>query len=212
MEDRLALLAHELRSPVAALVAIAATIAQDGQTLEAATRRRLLELALAAGRDVERIVLDVSPVSLRLQQVDAARLVRDVVTSTRLGGASIRADAEGTVPEVRADPVRLRQALANLIENALAHSPAGVDVVVSARERENGVELAVADKGEGIDRKRHDAVFESGIRFADRPGQGLGLAIARTIAEAHGGRLEVEAAPGRGATFRLVLPSGSGVG
>jgi signal transduction histidine kinase len=206
VDDPLTLLAHELRSPVAALRAIADAVGSQGVGLDAATRRRLLELAVAAGRDLERIVVDVAPGSLVLEAVDPAELVRDAATSAGLRGAPVRADVAAELPLLRADPVRLRQALANLIGNALAHSPPGAGVVVAARRCSDGVELAVADEGEGISHLSQESLFEAGVRFADRPGEGIGLAVVRAVAEAHGGRVEVESSPGAGATFRLVLP------
>ena len=118
------------------------------------------------------------------------------------------------LPALRGDPVRLRQALANLVANASAHRPPGAPVVVAARGRPAaGVEVSVAD-ARRRDRARADqgAIFEAGVRFDDRPGQGLGLAVARAVAEAHGGRLEVASAPGQGATFRLVLPPAPATG
>jgi two-component system sensor histidine kinase BaeS len=206
VDDRLGLLTHELRSPVAALVAIAETVAERGGELDARTLRRLLQLAVAAGRDVERIVLDAAPASLRPELVDPGRLVADAVTTARLGGAAIRAEVEPGLPTLQADPVRLRQALGNLIGNALAHSPAGREIVVSARSAGDGVELAVADEGAGIAPAEQQAIFEPRVRYADRPGEGIGLAVARAVAEAHGGRIAVESSVGAGATFRLVLP------
>jgi two-component system, OmpR family, sensor histidine kinase BaeS len=214
VDDRLGLLTHELRSPVAALVAIAETVAERGGELDGRTLRRLLQLAAAAGRDVERIVLDAAPASLRPELVDPGRLVADAVTTARLGGAviRIRAEVEPGLPTLQADPVRLRQALGNLIGNALAHSPAGREIVVSARSAEAGVELAVADEGAGIAPAEQQAIFEPGVRYADRPGEGIGLAVARAVAEAHGGRIAVESSVGAGATFRLVLPLAAGRG
>jgi signal transduction histidine kinase len=204
--DRLALIAHELRSPVAALEAISAAVAERSDTLEADDLRALLRLAVAAVRDIERIVVDVTPSSLLTERVDAARLVVDAVTAAGLRSHAISAHAEHDLPELDADPVRLRQALANLIENAVAHSPPGGEVVVSARHVDGRVRIAVADDGEGISPGRLELVLEPGVRFAERPGQGLGLAVARAIAEAHGGALEVRSALGRGSTFTLVLP------
>lgn len=211
MEDRLALLAHELRSPVAAIVAIAETLSVQPGDVEAETRRRLLRLAVQAGRDVERIVVDAAPANLRPEPVDLTTLAEGAVAATRLRGAEIRLELERDLPVIRGDPVRLRQALANLLDNALAHAPPGTAVVVAARGRPDGdVELTVADAGEGIERERQEAIFEAGVRFDDRPGQGVGLAVARAIVDAHGGRIEVESTPGRGATFRLVLPPAAG--
>jgi signal transduction histidine kinase len=204
--DLLSLTLHELRSPVAALTAIAAAVSERRGALGRDEAQTLLRLAVAAGRDVERIVLDATPGALRRERVDTARLVADAAAAAGLGGRTISAHAEGDLPPLDADPVRLRQALANLVENAAAHSPAEAPIVVSASRAGDGVRIAVADEGDGIPTERLEAIFDAGVRFADRPGQGLGLAVARAVAEAHGGRLEVASAPGRGATFTLVLP------
>jgi two-component system sensor histidine kinase BaeS len=204
MEQRLGLLVHELRSPVAALVAIAAVLgAPDAVPRDDA--RRLLELAAAAARDVERIAGDATPSSLRRERVDPAALVADVAATASLSGRIVRSEAEPGLPWLDADPVRLRQALANLVDNAVAHSRA--EVVVAARRHADGVALEVSDSGEGIPPERQAAVFEAGMRFAERPGEGLGLAVVRAVAAAHGGVVELASEPGRGSTFRLVLPS-----
>jgi len=208
MEQSLGLLVHELRSPVAALVAIAEALgAPEGVPRDDA--RRLLGLAVAAGRDVERIVVDATPSSLRPERVDPAALVADVAATASLSSGVVRAEAEPGLPWLEADPVRLRQALGNLVANAVAHSRG--EVVVSASRHDDGVALAVSDSGEGIEPEHQLAVFEPGTRFADRPGEGLGLAVVRSVVDAHGGVIELESAPGRGSTFRLVLPPG-GVG
>jgi two-component system sensor histidine kinase BaeS len=208
--DRLALIAHELRSPVAALAAISEAVAARRGTLDPDDAGRLLRLAVAACRDVERIVVDEIPSSLRREDVDPARLVVDVVAASDLRGRAVRAEADAGLPAIHADPVRLRQALENLVDNAVAHSPPGAAVVVSATSEDGKLRLAVADEGEGIPDARLERVLEPGVRFADRPGQGIGLSVAREIAEAHSGSLEVESAPGRGSVFTLVLPFASG--
>jgi two-component system sensor histidine kinase BaeS len=206
MDESLVLLVHEVRSPVAALVAIAETLGASGSAVPRDDARRLLDLAVAAGRDVERIVADATPSSLRPERVDPAALVVNVAATASLSGAVVRAEAEPGLPWLEADPVRLRQALGNLVANAVAHSRG--EVVVAASRHDDGVALAVSDSGEGIEPELQLAVFEAGTRFADRPGEGLGLAVVRAVVDAHGGVIELESAPGRGSTFRLVLPPG----
>jgi two-component system sensor histidine kinase BaeS len=115
--------------------------------------------------------------------------------------------------ELNGDPDRLRQALGNLIRNAIGHSPPGGTVTVTVRREAEHVVIAVSDDGEGIASGDLARVFEPGVRLtAARPGSGLGLAVVRTIAQAHGGDVEVVSSPGQGATFRLVLPGASGAG
>lgn len=206
--DHLAVLAHEVRSPVAALAAIADAY----PTADDARRRRLLDLAGAAVAGLERLLADTAVGSLRLERLDAGLLAVDVAETAALGGALVVTETEGGL-EVDGDPDRLRQALDNLIANAVGHSPAGGTVTVTARLEGGSVVIAVADEGEGIASDDLGRVFEPGVRFtAARPGSGLGLAVVHTIAHAHGGEVEVESSPGQGATFRLVLPRASGAG
>jgi len=206
--DRLAVLAHEVRSPVAALAAIA----EAYPAADAATRRRLLELAAAAVAGLERLLADAAPASLLLERLDAGRLAVDAAETAALGGALVVAETEAGL-EVGGDPERLRQALDNLIANAVGHSPAGGTVTVTARREGGSVVIAVADEGDGIASADRARVFEPGVRLTiDRPGSGLGLAVVRTIARAHGGEVEVVSSPGQGATFRLVLPGASAAG
>jgi len=107
---------------------------------------------------------------------------------------------------VLADPIRIRQALDNLVSNALLHGSQG-EVVVSAAAGQEGVLLSVTDAGEGIAPADQSRIFEAGIRLdRERSGAGLGLAIARAIVEAHDGTLTVDSSPGRGATFTIALP------
>jgi two-component system, OmpR family, sensor histidine kinase BaeS len=209
MTDRLAVLVHELRNPVAALVAIA-EVAVDQRPLEPELARHLVGLALLAGRDVERLALDAIPASLSLEPVDLGQLVLEAAATARVRGQNVRADIGAGLPALEGDPVRLRQALANLLENAHAHSPGGEEVLVSAHVLGDRVEVSVTDRGEGIDAAQQAQIFEPGARLADRPGEGIGLTIAKAIAEAHGGTLTVSSAPGAGATFTLALPPGGG--
>jgi two-component system OmpR family sensor kinase len=190
--ERLRVVAHELRSPVAALAALA-----EGarSTDDPATLRRMLQLGIAAARDVERIVADPELVSLELEELDLAAL------AATLARPSVVVEANGVAP-VRGDPTRLRQALANVVANALRH---GTRATVEVRDDDGSVTVTVTDDGPG---------FEPGIdpfaRGASGAGStGYGLWLARAIAEAHGGTLELADARGRGARLRLSLPSSS---
>ena len=204
--ERLAVLAHEVRSPVAALSAIAAAY----PTTDEARRGRLLELARAAVASIERLLADAALASLRLERLDAGLLVAEVAETAALGGATVVAQAQEGL-DVDGDPDRLRQALVNLVANAIGHSPSGGTVTLSACREGVSVVLAVADEGDGIAAGDTERIFEPGVRLtAARPGSGLGLALVRSIARAHGGEVEVESSPGHGSTFRLVLPGASG--
>jgi signal transduction histidine kinase len=113
-------------------------------------------------------------------------------------------------PPIRADRERLRQVLGNLIDNAVKYSPTGAPVEVRLVPVDGFVQISVQDRGPGIRQEDQQLVFEKFGRVSggvSKPGTGLGLFIARSIAEAHGGALSVSSAPGRGATFTLKLPA-----
>jgi len=201
--DRLAVLVHEVRSPVAALAAVAETAADSGG--ESDEIPTLVRLALAASRAIERIVLDVAVASVRLEPVDLGALVRDAVAAHRVRGAEVAVVVDDGLI-VDGDPVRLRQVIDNLIANALVHG--GSEVTVRAARREGAVHIVVSDTGPGIAPDQLDSIFDAGVRLdADTSGSGLGLALARAIAQAHGGSLVAQSAAGQGAAFTLALPA-----
>src|SRR5439155_27035217 len=101
--------------------------------------------------------------------------------------------------------------LANLIDNAVKYSDAGGSVDVAARQVGEVVRVEVRDQGPGVPAEQHSLIFEKfGRAKGNRPGTGLGLFIARSIAEAHGGTLNIRSQPGQGATFVLELPVQNG--
>jgi signal transduction histidine kinase len=203
---RLAVLVHEVRSPVAALSAVAETVAD--QPPDHSMRRDLVRLALAASRSIERIVVDLAIASVRTEPLDVGALARDAVASFALRGESITVDSDDTSLFVDGDPVRLRQALDNLIANALAHGSSRSSVAVRAVASKDAVSISVSDSGPGIAPDELERIFELGVRLdAGTTGWGLGLALSREIVSAHGGALEVESAPGVGSTFTIVLPA-----
>ncbi len=206
--DRFAVVAHELRSPVAALAAIA----EAYRAADEVTRKRLVELAVAAVGGLERLLVDAAPASLRLEHLDVSRLTLDAGETAALAGAPVVAKVEAGLM-VEGDPDRLRQALDNVIANAIGHSPAGGTVRITAGREAHSVVIAVADDGDGVAPEDIDRIFEPGVRLTTtRPGSGLGLAVVRAIARGHGGEIEVVSHPGHGATFRLVLPAASDEG
>ncbi len=218
--DFVSLVSHELRTPMAAVIGSARTLQQRWRELSPDQRDSFLELiAGETNRLAELIsdVLDTSRIeagtfSFRFREVDLAQLVRDVVATAQLGQDEVHLHAEvnDLLPEIRGDAERLRQVLTNLIDNAIKYSPSGSDVEVRAYPEDSGVRIDVSDRGPGIAKEDQKLIFEKFGRVtgagATRPGTGLGLFIARSIAEAHGGLLDVQSAPEQGATFTLELP------
>jgi signal transduction histidine kinase len=109
--------------------------------------------------------------------------------------------------EAAGDSASTERALSNLIDNALKFSAEGTRVRVEVRESEETVAIEVEDRGEGIPTSQQERIFEPFARLdREKPGFGLGLSIARELAEAQGGRLSLSSAPGRGSSFVVTLP------
>ena len=210
--DFVSLVSHELRTPMAAVIGAARTLQQRWRELSPEQRESFLELiAGETNRLAELIgdVLDTSRIeagtfSFRFRDVDLGQLVRDVGRRPRSSGQDevrLRADVQSPLPEIRGDAERLRQVLTNLIDNASSTRRPGGEVEVRAYHEDGRVRVDVRDRGPGIAKDDQKLIFEKFGRVtgsgAARPGTGLGLFIARSIAEAHGGALEVQSAPSR---------------
>lgn len=218
--DFVSLVSHELRSPMAAVLGAARTLQERRTELAPKQRDSLLRLiadetsrlAALIGDVLDTSRIEAGTFSYSFGEVDAAELVRESVAAAEAGHeeARVRAEVCEPLPRVRGDRERLRQALLNLIENAVKHSPAGGEVEVRALAENGRLRIDVSDRGPGIAPEHHELIFEkfgrAGTGGKAKPGSGLGLFIARSIAEAHGGSLEVRSAPAEGATFTLVLP------
>jgi signal transduction histidine kinase len=218
--DFVSLVSHELRSPMAAVIGAARTLQARWRELQPSQREAFLaliadetsRLATLIGDVLDTSRIDAGTFSYTFSDVDLAALVRDAIATASVAQNEVTIVAElGAVAPVRADPERLRQVIANLIDNAVKYSPAGEPVDVLVMPRDGTVVIAVTDRGPGIAADDQRVIFEKFGRAnrsgsSSKPGTGLGLYIARSIAEAHGGTLEVSSAPGRGATFSLKLP------
>ena len=126
-------------------------------------------------------------------------------------GATCRIDVADDAPVFEADKTLLRRVFANLLQNALSHSPNGVAITMSARREDAGILFTVADTGPGIPREYHELIFRKfeQVRTPNAPklrSSGLGLAFCRLVAESHGGRIWVTSELGHGAQFHLYLP------
>ncbi len=165
-------------------------------------------------RDVNRVLTDLLVFSrdlrLNLYAHPLAHLAGEVVEECRAEaeqrGVRLRADCPQNV-EVTLDKLKIKQALANIVRNAIEASPAGSEVVLNARVEADAIALDVADQGPGVPEQDREAVFTPFFTTKEN-GSGLGLAIARAFVEAHGGRLWVEPAQPRGAVFKMRLPAG----
>jgi len=220
--DFVSLVSHELRTPMAAVIGSARTLQQRWRELTPEQRESFLELIAGETTRLATLigdVLDTSRIeagtfSFRFGDVDLGQLVRDSVATAALGSdeVALRAEIRDPLPRVRGDAERLRQVLMNLIDNAIKYSPAGEEIEVRAYTEDGHVRIDVRDRGPGVAREDQRLIFEKFGRVSSgnaRPGTGLGLFIARSIAEAHGGTLDVSSVPQHGATFTLAIPGKS---
>jgi two-component system OmpR family sensor kinase/two-component system sensor histidine kinase BaeS len=214
-------IAHELRTPLAAIQGTVEAL-QDGifplipENLasiheEATLLNRLIE-------DLRTLAhAEAGELSIEMESLDLAELARNEIASFQPQalalGICLTLEASPELPQVVADSQRLAQVMANLLNNALRHTPAGGAVRIEIKEADDGVQLAVIDTGEGIAPDDFPRVFDRFYR-ADRSrsrasgGSGLGLAIARQLMEAQGGRIWAESPPAgqdRGSGFYLQL-------
>jgi signal transduction histidine kinase len=219
--DFVSLVSHELRSPMAAVIGSARTLQQRWRELTPEQRESFLELiagetsrlATLVGDVLDTSRIEAGTFSYRFGTVDLAELVRDTAATANLkvDEVSVTTHVTEPLPPVRGDGERLRQVLTNLVENAVKHSPAGETVRIAAYPHGEQVRVDVVDDGPGVAPEHQTLIFERFGRVSANgsgtPGTGLGLFIARSIAEAHGGSLHVRSVPARGATFTLALPA-----
>ena len=202
-------LGHELKNPLAAIKGLAQLLAR--QSGDARTMERLGVMTSEVTR-MEGIVREYLSFSRPLEELvtarlDVAALVDEVLQvvegRAQLAGVSVGREGEGI--EVEADGRRLREALLNLVANALEATPSGGVVTVTVAQREGGAELAVRDSGKGL---TVEQLARVGTPFytTREGGTGLGVVLARTVVMQHGGELRYESEPGRGTCARVLLP------
>ncbi|HEX2717685.1 MAG TPA: PAS domain-containing sensor histidine kinase [Gemmatimonadaceae bacterium] len=218
-DDVLAVVSHDLRNPLSAITMCAAALREGGG--DAAARDELLQAIAEAAEWAQRLIRDLLDVSA----LDAGALALER-TAVPLGEVVTRAttmleaDFEGRgvlltadIPEPRAciwaDADRVVQVIANLLGNAVKFTERGGRVTVRVRSDDGYASIAVEDTGAGIPAEEQARIFDrywQSRRGAARRGAGLGLAIAKGIVEAHGGRIGVASEPGRGSTFTFEIP------
>jgi len=215
-------LAHDLRSPLVALLGFSRLLRQDYDAQLDETGKHFLDRIEQSGRTMESLIHDLLELSRIGQPGDRPSLVdpRAVLMQLqaelkpRLESSGIRLVLPETPPPlVYCDRTRLYQVLSNLLGNAIDHmgetqNPC-IEVRVSASR--DGHDITVRDNGRGIAREHHERIFEvfqSMGHKNGRCGTGIGLAIVKKIVEKHGGKVWVESAPGEGATFHVRLPGG----
>lgn len=206
---------HDLRTPLASVKTAVSTLRRGDVELGDEDRGELLALIEQQSDRLARLVtnlLDMTRIeagTLELRRETAA--VADLVAEARLtlgtspGLSSLRIDLPADLPLVDVDPLVMVQVLANLIDNALAHSPAGTGVEVRAAAEGDHVRLAVRDHGPGVPEAEREGIFAMVNRRSGAGRAGLGLTIAQTFTQAHGQQIALRSPPDGGASFEVTM-------
>ncbi|WP_176793691.1 sensor histidine kinase [Rhodospira trueperi] len=215
--------AHDLRGPIA-LIQGFSTLLLSAPNLDEAQRTRYLETISTVSRDMADLLndlLDISAIESGKLAIDASLERLDVLVLGRLdllGSLAARKDisirTDMAPVDVVLDAKRMSQVVDNLITNAIKYSHPGSMITVTVRADRDDARFVVADQGQGIPAEEIDKVFGTFQRLSVRPtgdekSHGLGLAIARKIVAAHGGRITVDSVVGQGSTFTVCLPRGA---
>lgn len=217
-------IAHELRTPLTILRAnldeLQAKAKDDEQAVVANLQDEVLRMSKLV-KDMETLALaETGNLVINKNRVGLESIIdRLAPVLPELEGkeVSLEIALEQNLPQVMADPDRLLQVLLNLLSNALAHSPKGGKIVIRGIKKESYIQISISDQGGGIDPAHLPYVFERFYR-ADTSrsrregGMGLGLAIARSLVEAHGGQIWVESRVGQGSVFSFTIPFANGFG
>jgi signal transduction histidine kinase len=214
--DLVANVSHELRTPITALRAGLENLVDGVEPPDASTLRTMLAQVERLGRLVSQLLdlsrLESGATPLQRQRFDVRPLLEQAVREVRLQSSDVRVELKANGAAVAdADPERVHQVVANLLENAVRHSPRGGTVVVAARADRGGVRIEVTDEGPGIPAEEATRVFErfyraDVARSSNDGGTGLGLAIARWIVDLHGGDIRAEQRQPHGCRMVVVFP------
>jgi len=211
--------AHELRTPISNIQGYLEAVSDGVIKPDADTIHSLAEEAALLSRLVDELqelsLAESGELKLFRQRNDLSELIRQTVAVMQAQATakevSISIDLPDKLPPVNIDSQRIGQVLRNLLENAVAHTAKGDSITVSARQKDKWIEVTVADTGEGIPAEDLPNIFERFYRVDKSRaratgGSGLGLTIAKRLAEAHGGKVEAQSELGKGSRFTFTLP------
>jgi len=210
----LAEISHELRTPLTVVQGNLEAIIDGVYPPDPAHLAVVLDETRVLARlidDLRTMALsEAGTLALHREPTDPELLVVDVVRSfeaaAAAAGVELTAAIEGDMPLIDMDPVRIREVLANLVANALRHTPSGGRVTVAGSTDTGWIRLEVRDTGRGVDPALLPYIFDRFVTGDDSRGSGLGLAIARQLVVAHGGEIGAESMLGTGTTIRVRLP------
>jgi two-component system sensor histidine kinase KdpD len=208
---------HDLRTPLATMKVASSILLDPPAPLSEADTTELYTLIDLETDRLTRLVtslldmtrIDAGELEVRPAAIAVSDLVDDSVTALRpaLGDHRVDVVVAAGLPEVEVDHLLIGQVLANLLDNAVRHSPPHSVITVSGERYDGRVAVAVSDHGPGVPTTEREAVFDRFVRFDTGGRAGLGLTIAKTFVEAHGEHIWVEDAPGGGARFVFTLPA-----
>jgi PAS domain S-box-containing protein len=212
----LAEVSHELRTPLTVIRGNAEIgLEFDGDCEHEELLREIVRESSTMSGMVEDLLFlarsESAAPPFRMEPVEANVLIKGLARRATSLAAEHGATLDTTLEQtglVRIDPARVEQAVLALVDNAIKYGPEGQRITLRSSSREGGLRVEVGDRGPGIPEAELPHVFERFYRLdgVEEPGNGLGLSIAQTIAEAHGGRIEAESQPGEGTRMTLILP------
>jgi signal transduction histidine kinase len=221
--DFVSTVSHELRTPLAAIYGAAVTLRRDDMPIAPKQRSDLLAVIANEADRLARIVNDIlwasrleaNSVPFTIGALDAGEVAARVVQATRLHlppQVDLELIAPASLSPLAADPDKLSQVLANLLENAVKYSPDGGRVRLLLEQRDGSIRFVVTDEGLGIPAAERERVFEKFYRLDPNlthgvGGTGLGLYICRELVARMEGRIWVEPPSGRGTTVVVELPA-----
>ncbi len=215
--DLLADVTHELRTPVAVIQGNLEAMLDGVYPADAEHITPVLEETRVMSRLIDDLrtlsLAESGALELHPEATDLGVLIGEVVASFRAqadqAGVLLRPEVPASLPLLEIDPVRIREVLANLTANALRHTPQGglVSLTAAFEPRAERMVVCVIDNGSGITAEDMPYVFDRFFKSRGSVGRGLGLAIAKNLVQAHGGKIEAESSPGSGTTMRIYLPA-----
>ncbi len=205
---------HELLTPLTVIQGNLEGMLDGVYPADEANLRSILDETNILSRLLEDLrtlaLAESGTLQLKKEPVDLLMYLKDVTSvfqsQAAAQGVTITVKAAGNLPMAEIDPARMRQVLSNLLANDLRYTPAGSTISLGCESDGKNILLSIQDEGPGIAEGDLEHVFERFYKSTDSGGMGLGLAIAKHLVEAHGGRVSAENAPGRGTIFRIALP------